>query len=365
MLTNDLLPVISIIEAVPFRSLRTGYGHVTPHTALGKFLTMMYAVFGIPLFVCYLSNNGNYMADVFQTCYLRVCRPVFKCLRVRCRRLICCARLTPDQSRVKLKQTGFKWDASLNEWHDEQCTSETRRFQASPLESERIKLQCNYTQEISQTASVAKNYNLHLIRPKFLITSDTETWGDGVNEEEDPTGINGIHIPASREAPCLISSTCSPPSPFLNLKKQPDEQSNSSASTITDSMETLDEPFPVNPICFPVETTATTRNYTELDPRAHLPMQQWTAEPSIMSEYNTFDSKLTRTVDEYQQTESHLSEEKPSTVPLLLTIFIMTVYIMIGTTVFCVWESADYLKWSYFCFVTLSTIGFGDIVPGK
>lgn len=52
------------------------------------------------------------------------------------------------------------------------------------------------------------------------------------------------------------------------------------------------------------------------------------------------------------------------TVPISLSIMIMTTYILIGAIVFCIWEDQNYLKWSYFCFVTLSTIGFGDIVPG-
>ncbi|KAM7540629.1 hypothetical protein Aperf_G00000034621 [Anoplocephala perfoliata] len=51
------------------------------------------------------------------------------------------------------------------------------------------------------------------------------------------------------------------------------------------------------------------------------------------------------------------------TVPISLSIMIVTTYILIGAFVFCIWEDSNYLKWSYFCFVTLSTIGFGDIVP--
>lgn len=31
---------------------------------------------------------------------------------------------------------------------------------------------------------------------------------------------------------------------------------------------------------------------------------------------------------------------------------------------FYVWEDRDFMEALYFCFITFSTIGFGDIVPG-
>ncbi|VEL10218.1 unnamed protein product [Protopolystoma xenopodis] len=65
-----------------------------------------------------------------------------------------------------------------------------------------------------------------------------------------------------------------------------------------------------------------------------------------------------------QFTASLISDISAVTVPISLSLAIMTTYILIGAIVFSIWEDKDYLKWSYFCFVTLSTIGFGDIVPG-
>lgn len=52
------------------------------------------------------------------------------------------------------------------------------------------------------------------------------------------------------------------------------------------------------------------------------------------------------------------------TVPLTLCLAIMVGYIWGGATLFSVWEDWNMLDGSYFCFVSLSTIGFGDIVPG-
>lgn len=51
-------------------------------------------------------------------------------------------------------------------------------------------------------------------------------------------------------------------------------------------------------------------------------------------------------------------------VPTSLCILLIASYIFAGALLFSLWEDWDYLTGSYFCFITLSTIGFGDIVPG-
>ncbi|KAJ8304460.1 hypothetical protein KUTeg_018043 [Tegillarca granosa] len=51
-------------------------------------------------------------------------------------------------------------------------------------------------------------------------------------------------------------------------------------------------------------------------------------------------------------------------VPLTVTLIIVAVYILAGAFLFGFWENWELLQSSYFCFITLSTIGFGDIVPG-
>lgn len=40
-------------------------------------------------------------------------------------------------------------------------------------------------------------------------------------------------------------------------------------------------------------------------------------------------------------------------------------YIVWGALLFGRWEDWNYLDGSYFCFISLSSIGFGDLVPGE
>ncbi|XP_076434765.1 uncharacterized protein LOC143274740 [Babylonia areolata] len=52
-------------------------------------------------------------------------------------------------------------------------------------------------------------------------------------------------------------------------------------------------------------------------------------------------------------------------VPVWVTLLLMTGYILGGAIMFSMWEENwNFLEGSYFCFITLSTIGFGDFVPG-
>ncbi|CAH0549384.1 unnamed protein product [Brassicogethes aeneus] len=52
------------------------------------------------------------------------------------------------------------------------------------------------------------------------------------------------------------------------------------------------------------------------------------------------------------------------TVPITICLLIMVGYICGGALLFCRWEDWKMMDASYFCFISLSTIGFGDLVPG-
>lgn len=51
-------------------------------------------------------------------------------------------------------------------------------------------------------------------------------------------------------------------------------------------------------------------------------------------------------------------------VPIYISLLLISGYIALGAVMFGFWEEWGFLVGSYFCFITLSTIGFGDFVPG-
>ncbi len=68
-------------------------------------------------------------------------------------------------------------------------------------------------------------------------------------------------------------------------------------------------------------------------------------------------------IEDMEETERRESLSQ-ITVPISLCLCVMVSYICGGAVLFGEWEGWSFLDGAYFCFITLSTIGFGDIVPG-
>ncbi|XP_006088249.1 potassium channel subfamily K member 18 [Myotis lucifugus] len=84
-----------------------GYSHVYPVTRLGKYLVMLYALFGIPLMVLVLTDTGDILATILSRCYNRFqgllpLRPPLSkwCSRLLCRRRPAAKPMDPTIPRV-------------------------------------------------------------------------------------------------------------------------------------------------------------------------------------------------------------------------------------------------------------------------
>ncbi|CAF2166519.1 unnamed protein product [Rotaria magnacalcarata] len=65
----------------------------------------------------------------------------------------------------------------------------------------------------------------------------------------------------------------------------------------------------------------------------------------------------------FEQTENERGETRH--VPIVATLGVLALYIAMGAFLFARWENWHVLDGAYFCFITFTTIGFGDLVPGK
>jgi hypothetical protein len=52
-------------------------------------------------------------------------------------------------------------------------------------------------------------------------------------------------------------------------------------------------------------------------------------------------------------------------VPFWVPITLLILYLSAGSLLFAIWEGWSYIDGAYFSFITFTTIGFGDLVPGE
>ncbi|XP_073993610.1 two pore potassium channel protein sup-9 [Rhodnius prolixus] len=75
-----------------------GYGNMVPRTSWGKLATVVYAVFGIPLYVLYFMNMGQVLASTFKWVYTKLC----ECSLIR-------DPENPEPPRIVVPSTACLW----------------------------------------------------------------------------------------------------------------------------------------------------------------------------------------------------------------------------------------------------------------
>ncbi|CAF0803680.1 unnamed protein product [Didymodactylos carnosus] len=82
---------------------------------------------------------------------------------------------------------------------------------------------------------------------------------------------------------------------------------------------------------------------------------------NLQQQQSTLPSQLV-----YLDEDGDEEYEEQMSVPLLVTVFVIPLYLTLGAVLFNIWEEEwGFLNSFYFCFTTLTTIGFGDYVPGS
>ena len=90
-------------------------------------------------------------------------------------------------------------------------------------------------------------------------------------------------------------------------------------------------------------------------------------EPTVMTSHqmlrNMTDNERNSS-DETEDTDED-SDTTAKNIPITVCVALLISYICGGAWFFSKSEDWTFLDASYFCFITLSTIGFGDLVPGR
>lgn len=65
--------LFQILYVLCFIFYYAGHGNLTPRTAEGKIVTMVYALIGVPLMLMCLSSLGGFLAEALQCAYMKLC----------------------------------------------------------------------------------------------------------------------------------------------------------------------------------------------------------------------------------------------------------------------------------------------------
>ncbi|XP_060533255.1 uncharacterized protein LOC132706131 isoform X2 [Cylas formicarius] len=377
-----------------------GYGHLTPKTTWGKVVTIFYAILGIPLMLLCLSNIGDVMATSFRFLYWRVCCYVCqkKPKKMKRARSI---RVQPNRSdnrfvrsksasiRRSMRTSGKSTDSGygISEtgpgYHsdtDLRYGNDTRENKALHKRGSSLPSRPNRfsTNRRSQTANhevplpgdfrsarggsldnkksgkaprdaaidldPALLDNTPVLCNKYVVGNDVianNVPGITLRAEEGqgkrhPQGRRAVSVPKTSkylEIPSIET-------PDYDVSDREDEHSLKSRPRIKpNSRSRSRSPMPIS------------------SPKMMTPLGY-----GHRNKY--LDDPDSDDYDDYEYYEAR-GKPKKKHVPIWLCVLLVISYILAGAYLFKTSEQWDYLDAAYFCFITLTTIGFGDLVPAK
>ncbi|XP_057664215.1 uncharacterized protein LOC130898746 isoform X1 [Diorhabda carinulata] len=380
-----------------------GYGHISPKTTWGKVVTIFYAILGIPLMLLCLSNIGDIMASSFRFLYWRVC--CYMCQKKpkkmkRGKSLKGSSRFERGYSRsFKGQRYTGPPRAYLKRYGDlggpiSHSDTELRYLDEIPSRSlsfprsrtSRYMKHDEKERKISRTSTISNHNPQNHIPPLRGYSLDRKKSVKETAIELDPMLLDNTPIlfnkyvvgkdggftrtipgkgitPRQTEidkrfANLSTSRSCKSRPRSRNFLEPPGIPSSSDEEDL-DSIKddrTLSRPRKPTPSRRGRSRSPNT-TVKSPSPRMMTPLGYGLRTRNVEED----------TDDDYYYSDDPYDSGKPRIrpVPIWLCVFLVVSYILAGAYLFMTWEEWEYLDAAYFCFITLTTIGFGDLVPAK
>eukprot|EP00094_Tigriopus_californicus_P002496 TCALIF_02413-PA protein Name:"Similar to twk-18 TWiK family of potassium channels protein 18 (Caenorhabditis elegans)" AED:0.23 eAED:0.23 QI:0/0.33/0/0.5/1/1/4/0/893 len=426
-----------------------GYGNIAPKTSWGRSVTMIYAIFGMPLFLMWASQMGTLLAHSFQLVYSTICCGI--CRRGKRKRAM--SRMRKNEQLLLQQKQKQQETVSLPGTVDKE-----KRIDGSISTSASNTLPPSRVPLPNTTTPKVHHFQVNESEPALSLSSTSNLLPNKAHMAADTP----VHAPLALATPFVFNqhhlekktaqkeimdphvkellSTCAK----YNLDQGPNGKDDGCSAEVleeirhVEAIETIRNqsavsvivnpnsprsptspgPLPRPPPQLSDDTTTVINGSTPLAMRRarlghptvvsvsvegnNTPVTSLLGSPSILKSPPPYSpnplSKLQTSRDPSPVTSLRLGADGGSLngigssdkddnassvikvsvqprmhdnssslqdrVPVLPVLIFVGGYIFIGAGIFSTWENWSMLEGAYFCFITLTTIGFGDFVPG-
>lgn len=366
-----------------------GYGHLVPITFAGRVATMVYAIFGIPILLMVLADLGKLLTRIIKSAFKKFRNLYYKCLSrkssVRTRKLISdntsqylgAARgafergLTYIQPAVAPNGRLFAINMSR---------SKQKQQQQPHLTDEQLAISASEQPQADGDALVAAAP----VASGEQKVSPNDKKSSALPSHHSPSHFKRSQSPGLAPAGKRKVSLCQSAS-HKSLAKITSHHQASAKTTTTTPESNLLQSQSATIVNTPI-TEADAEKAVEIKPDAAVAGQATGAGAgagaAAPDQFQTApdpeagggggcakspDARTSATFEASQADELDDGDEQDLEdeldIPVSFALFLLVTYMMFGAVVFSIWEGWNFFDSLYFVFISMSTIGFGDLVP--